>query len=589
MTPKYHIEPVVSRAKHLWLKRFSVIFAITLSAIASYQVCESNDTLHIEDEPPVEYEPNISELTLQEAMGYQVIRGEHGSKLIYNPAMDQSLQGTLKLSPITATFAEVEMQHVQRVFHDFLSTRLTPAQRKLLQLYLIDELTQYPAAGAHDMAAELNQDELSTEGTAFMARMVLALYYYHIYIYRPLLDYTSNRLNYQGQEGLMIPHIITMTKHILDQFSHSKPFINALLIVPLVATLVNDAYKAGHPAMAVSAGSYAATLTLAAQFSAGILGRYTSFNSNAAGMLSSTYRSWVQRDFWQALIDGTFALHYAENKRPIILTALGAAFLQSLNLNPGNTSFGHLLDANYMMPVILSVCLTKDWSSTFITGATLLFNQFALYRTRDSFLLEADESMSSQPYWKGLLGTGVALTLTTGMYWSEFPTYQQMGQGITSLATTFSQWLGYLTFMKTVTRPDWERSGIIHSLTRTVAQNSPFTRFYPGDERVISSHTYSSKAAAIEGNPKSFFSSLTEWVSKLYSAQRPDLPADRSANSVDTTTSDQTENEEQTASEETFQEEIANLIEDIRAEQEPVSAEVEEISQADSELIEPAI
>ena len=530
-------------------------------------------TTPVDNEPPVEYEPDISELTLQEAMGYQIIESADGPKMIYNPSMDQSLQGTLKLSPITASYAEIEMQHVQRVFHEFLSTRLTPSQRKLLQLYLVDELTQSPAAAASHMADELNQDALSPESTAFMAKVVLALYYYHMYIYKPLLDYSTNSLNNKDQEGLMIPHVITMTQHILNQFSHSKPLINALLIAPLVTTHLYRNFQNNQiSSMGVAASSYAATLALTAQFSAGILGRYTTFNSYAAGMLSSTYRSWIQKDHWQALIDGMFTFHYAKNKRPIILTALGAAFLQSMNLKPSNTTIANLMNANYMMPLILSVCLTQDWSSTFITGATLLFNQFAIYRTRDAFIQEQSTNLIAQPYWKGLLGTGIALAFTTGMYWNEFPTYQQMGHGITSVTTTLSEWLGYLTFMKGLTRPDWERSGVIHSISRFIGQISPFQTTYPGDQSVITSHNFDSKAAAIEGNQPSMIASLTEWMSTLFGAGtgHSDLPT----HTTGQTPSSPAENT--TIDEHALESEISSLIEDIRSDQEGGSDTLQE-------------
>ncbi|WP_281646872.1 hypothetical protein [Parendozoicomonas sp. Alg238-R29] len=494
------------------------------SALASEQVSREREDAETEDNAVQNYEENPSEIFLQEAMGYQVVDTDDGPKLIYNQSMDQTLQGRLKLNPLTATYAELEMQHVQRVFHEFLSTQLTPAQRKLLQLHLIDELTQSPLTAAANMANELNNDDLSPESTAFLAKIAITLYYYRSYIYMPLVEFSNHSLD-AGQEGIIIPQIITMTQHILNQYPQAKPFLNALLVAPVVGNLAYYSLAKENTPMALASGSYAAMLGLSAQISAGILSRHTSFNSYAAGMFAGTYRNWQQSNYWSVLMDGLFTLHYVKNKRPLIWTAMGAMLLYSLNIKPGNTSAAQLLNPNFMMPIILSACLTEDWGSRFLTGFTLLFNQYALYATRDYFLLEGKITRRNQPYWGGLVGATSALALTTYMYWNEFPTMKQAVSGISSLTTELGEWVGYLTFMKGVMRPDWERSGVIHYLTRKYVRYSPFQSLYHGELNVESGHNFGSQAEAIEGNRQSIATTLTEWMSTLLGVSRTDRSA----------------------------------------------------------------
>ncbi len=480
---------------------------------------DQDETLPAEKPYPEKASPEPDSTQLNQA-GYQVIEGPDGPELIYSPQHDMELEGKPQHNPILGSYREFERRNMLEALHRFLTQDLNQMQRELLQEHLIEQATEPPKSTAAQMSEEMRSQDLSPESFAQLTRLAIALFYYRNYIYRPLIEFAGGETD-MDQEGLIMPHVMAMSEQLADQWPQTKPFINFGLVLPIALRLFYSSYSAtdfDSQVKAYSTSSYALTLGLLAQASAGFLTKFTSFQSYPAGMLASAYRNWRYGDLWQVAIDGFMTLQYLKQRRGLIFAAMGAAFLSSLDIPKEDVAarghFEHLLDANYMIPLILTTCMTQDWGSSFVTGIILATNQL-VYRARPLFLERGHFTNTNQPYWAGLVGSSLAIGATLAVYWKNIPSIARAGEALNYLTTEASDWLGYLLMIKGITRPDWERSGTLHWATGLYSHYLS-SENYQGEYHVETEYNYSSEAERLqEEYQRSITSRFSEWFSYL--------------------------------------------------------------------------
>ncbi len=477
---------------------------------------------------PQSYEDK-SQLALQETFGYRIIETPNGKRLKYFPALDQSLSGNFHPDPTMENFLKVQKLQTAEIFNNFLVTKLTPAQRKLLQDYLITTLLQIPEPTAQSMASELQSAENSPASMAYMARIVLALYYYTTYIYEPLIDFAGNT-TLSGYEGLIMPQILGMTHYLLDLFPGSYPFTSIVMVAPVVVNLLATNYMSGQMATGISSASYALLLGLAAQVSSGLLGKLTTFNSYGAGLLAGSYRNYQNGRWLHAAIDGVLTLQMVPEKRGLIYSAAIAGLMNATGQPPRDMMGASYFSANHMIPAIISVCLTRDWASSFITGVTLALNQYGLYAPRDKFLEPGKLYKNNVPWFGGMLGSGIMMGLATATFWNDMPGLREIGASFNATTSEVLNWVGYLTFLKGTGSPDGERSGIIQSLTNHWASISPWAKEYRGEIEIEPENSFSNPEQRFAGSDAGMSQSFSRWFSQMTGYQRDetektDVPA----------------------------------------------------------------
>ena len=369
------------------------------------------------------------------------------------------------------------------------------------------------------MLAELRGDNNSGggrggESAALISQLAQAFFYYHIYVYHPILAH-ADKLSMGNDEGLIMPHIIAMSQYLQDMFPKSQPYLSLFMTAPIALSLFGHNYSSESPIdKALSTSAYGALLALSAQASGTILKKHTSFNSFSAAMLASSYRHFLRGNYAQATIDGVLTMLNLKEKRGLIYSALGAAFMSSLGIPPADWPVSRLMDANHIMPLILATCLSEDWASSFVAGAVMLLNQYLLYQPADYYLEHGMVYPNTEAYWFGLTGATLAATLTLLLNWNDMPTLQSSAETGWYVFNEITNSLNYLVFADNV-NPGDDKSRLIGFLSRTLAQLTPAT-IYHGENRVLTEHNYGSREEMIRARSRSqdptFLQNLTDWM-----------------------------------------------------------------------------
>ncbi|MCL6269814.1 hypothetical protein M3P05_07655 [Sansalvadorimonas sp. 2012CJ34-2] len=471
-------------------------------------------------------------------MGYRVVDGPNGPELDYNPQYDERLTGEHNSNPLLGDQREYERQNMHEALHRFLNHELNPLQRDLLQEFLLEQISGPPKSTAELMAEEMRSREISPESFAQLTHIAISLYYYRNYIYQALVQHASKETPI-NESGLIMPHVVAMSEQLISQIPYAKPFTNLALVIPVAIKLFYDNIKQAREidgqgrdgsdfrVKAYAASSYAVMLGLFAQASAGFLTKFTTFQSYPAGMLASAYRNWKTGDFWQVAIDGFMTLQSLKHRRGLVFAAVAATVLNHHNIpnevESNRKWYEHPLDANYMIPTLLSICMTHDWGSSLVTGFILAMNQL-LFMGRDKFLEPGHLYDGSQPYIMGFAGSAIAMAATLSVYWKNIPSREKAREGLNYLLTETADWTSYLLMIKGVVRPDWERSGFLNWMTDYYAWAT--LNRYHGERHIVSDNTWSSDSARIQGNEPGLGKKMSSWYSYLMGYDRKDLTED---------------------------------------------------------------
>ena len=358
---------------------------------------------------------------------------------VNNPAQEPS--------PITRSYLEMVTHQTHQQFHNFLTKSLTPLQQRLLLEYLYQELHNDLAS---DTAATNNdlQHEHHLDNTQLITKLVQLLYYYTTYIYTPLVEHADKQNLGISQDGLVLPSVIGMTQYVNQVFPNSQPFNSLILAAPIAYTLFSrhHSHDMGNT-VALSSTAYGTTLALAAQASAGILNRYTTFDNFSAAILASAYRHLIYGHYTQAAIDSILTIIHLKHHRGWLYTALGAALANLIQIRTDNWTSTQFLQANDLLPFILAYNLTEDHLSFLITASTMLLNQHLFYRQRDLFLDTGHGVADIEPYWHGAFGIALMTTLTLALYWRDMPTPGQVANTLSGIKEKITHWLNYVLYV----------------------------------------------------------------------------------------------------------------------------------------------
>lgn len=375
-----------------------------------------------EDQDPTDAPPPF--VPLREDMGYQRLEGADGPVLIYNPSQDQTLPFPGQPDSAMADYVDMQKQQTRALFNHFLATRLTPTQHALLRKELEAHFQQGTATdssasrrGGGAGSAPLDMDTLTST--------LLALYYYSVYVQDPLLEF-ADRITQSGSEGLVALRIIAMSHYLLSHFASVQPFAAMAQHLMGSGYLFYRHYSEGRTSMALAAGSYAALLALAAQVSATVLLRHSTFSGHAAGMFSSAWYHWQNRQYKHAFVDGLLALNFSTSKRRLLYSAAAVLLASVVPWPPPTLPGARFASANYLMPVFLAGCMSEDWLSSTVTAALLLANQHLLYATRAFFLEPGGVWPDSEPWWPGITGASLAAVAALFVTWDQWPDAQRL-------------------------------------------------------------------------------------------------------------------------------------------------------------------
>ena len=409
-------------------------------------------------------------------LGYRQVEGADGPELVYSPAEDQRLGSSQsRYNPVEADYREYLRRNMRAAVYNFLINDLNDIQREQLREEVAEMLFGQPDSAEAVAARAMSEHEPSPQGFSQLYKLAMALYHYRRYVYNPLVAYAGGEIG-PGIEGLLVPSILAMGEETVNSFPSLRPFTDIAMGLPIAAQLFYyNRYKLDNLGKALATATYALTLSLLARASTGLLAN-TSFQLYPAGLLTSAYEGWRRGDWWHTAIELSLALQSARNRRAVMFAMLGGLLVGSLNIPntdvAARRAWERPLDANYMMPVLLSVCCTDDWGSSLATALILAFNQMA-YSKQSMFLHRGEVTEDNPPHWVGTVGTTLALGLTLAVYWQRIPSLAQTGESCSAVLSEMAEWLNYLFMSKGVLRPDWNRSGFIHRLTAALGLFSP--------------------------------------------------------------------------------------------------------------------
>ncbi|WP_133060503.1 hypothetical protein [Parendozoicomonas haliclonae] len=435
-----------------------------------------------------------------------------------NPPMKVSRQNEVvanaQPSPVTISYIDLQARQTQQLFHSFLTTQLTSLQHKLLFDYLYQQLQIGQPAGAEAMLEELQGGASQENSSQLISQLAQALYYYHIYIYEPVVAH-ADKLTGGGDEGLIIPHILAMSQYLQSMFPKSQPYLSAMLTAPIAISLFSSNYRSDAPiSRALSSSAYGAGLVLAAQASGGALKKFSTFNSFPAAMLASAYRHFQKGHYTQASIDSVLTMMNLKEKRGLIYSALAGAFLHQAQFPASNSAWAGVRDANIVLPLVLSVFLTEDWLSSVFAASVMLLNQHLLYAPQDYFLEPGMVYQNIEPYWYGLATMSLAATLTMLVHWSDMPTAEHASDSFWSVFSQTTDWMNYLVFAEDADASD-EKSRLLGFMTRWYAWLFAAPELYQGESRVLTEHNYESLEDLVEarsGKKSSLTEVLSRWM-----------------------------------------------------------------------------
>ncbi len=187
---------------------------------------------------------------------------------------------------------------------------------------------------------------------------------------------------------------------------------------------------------------------MAAQVTAGLLNRHTTFNSFSAAMLASAYRHLTRGQYTMFAIDSALTVLNLEHQRGLVYSAMAAGLMRTLNLPNPNWPGAQFINANTLLPLILAANLTEDSLSMVITAAGLLLNQYLLYQPRALFLDRGHGIADIEPYWSGVVGLSLMSALALVVHWRDMPDTEQITEAVSHFGAALSRWLNYLVFLE---------------------------------------------------------------------------------------------------------------------------------------------